>query len=335
MNIYERKFKDRPAIVVESGSFIATFLPQDGGKLVSLKVRGSGKELMVVKKEPNYKVLAYDGDYVSSECRGFDDMFPTIDPVKVKTISGEWIEYPDHGEICRVGFNFEIKEDKAPTVSVTTNKNTYEVGETAQIEVTVNDPENQTVKLNVKFNGASIASKDVANGTHSFTHKFTQSVSQGKFEVEVIDGAHTVTASSVIVVNSKAPTVSVSSIENGKVDDNVMFDVNVENAEGTYEYEVYYSVDGETYELITSGSSALPIFSTEFTAEEESENYKIKVVVKNGIHTVEAYSNVFTIEAEASGGGSAGGMNCNAGIMLIEFMSLITLLTFIIRKTRR
>lgn len=245
------------------------------------------------------------------------------------------VTYDNDNSMFREMEIVEIKEDKAPTVSVTTNKNTYEVGETAQIEVTVNDPENQTVKLNVKFNGASIASKDVANGTHSFTHKFTQSVSQGKFEVEVIDGAHTVTASSVVVVNSKAPTVSVSSIENGKVDDNVMFDVNVENAEGTYEYEVYYSVDGETYELITSGSSALPIFSSEFTALEESENYKIKVVVKNGIHTVEAYSNVFTIEAEASGGGSAGGMNCNAGIMLIEFMSLITLLTFIIRKTRR
>ena len=58
-----------------------------------------------------------------------------------------------------------------------------------------------------------------------------------------------------------------------------MFDVNVENAEGSYEYEVYYSVDGDTFELITSGTSALPLFSSEFTAVEESENYKVNKVI--------------------------------------------------------
>jgi len=110
MNIYENKFKDRPAVVVESGSFIATFLPQDGGKLVSLKVRGSGKELMVVKKEPNYKVLAYDGDYVSSECSGFDDMFPTVDPYKPSEGFYKGIHYPDHGEVCRIAYHAGVSD---------------------------------------------------------------------------------------------------------------------------------------------------------------------------------------------------------------------------------
>ncbi len=45
--MHEINYKDRPAIVVESGSFIATILPQDGGKMASLRVRNTGKELLV------------------------------------------------------------------------------------------------------------------------------------------------------------------------------------------------------------------------------------------------------------------------------------------------
>ena len=41
MKIYESKFKERPAVVFEGDSLIATILPKDGGKLASLKVRDS------------------------------------------------------------------------------------------------------------------------------------------------------------------------------------------------------------------------------------------------------------------------------------------------------
>ena len=78
--IYECSYKERPAIAVESGSLIATFLPEDGGKMASLCVRNKGKELLTVRQDKHYKVLTYDGDYVSLECSGFDDMFPTVDP---------------------------------------------------------------------------------------------------------------------------------------------------------------------------------------------------------------------------------------------------------------
>ena len=101
----ESNFKDRPSIVMESDSFIATFLPQDGGKMASLRVRSSGKELLVVKKEEKYKVLSYDGDYVSSECSGFDDMFPTVDPFTPGEGAYEGVTYPDHGEVCRISYD--------------------------------------------------------------------------------------------------------------------------------------------------------------------------------------------------------------------------------------
>lgn len=100
--MHEVNYKDRPAIVVESGSFIATILPQDGGKMASLRVRNTGKELLVERKQEKYRVLAYDGDFESSECSGFDDMFPTIDPYTPTEGAYKGITYPDHGEICRV-----------------------------------------------------------------------------------------------------------------------------------------------------------------------------------------------------------------------------------------
>lgn len=110
MRIQESKYKDRPAVILESDSFIATFLPQDGSKLVSLRVRASGKELLVNKEGEEYKVLKYTGDYVSSECSGFDDMFPTVDPYTPSEGFYKGIHYPDHGEVCRITYCARISE---------------------------------------------------------------------------------------------------------------------------------------------------------------------------------------------------------------------------------
>ena len=103
--ISESFYKGRPAVIVESGDLVSVFLPQDGGKMASLCVRSNGKELLAVKKDKAYKVLAYDGDYVSAECRGFDDMFPTVDPYTPVEGAYEGITYPDHGETCRIAYD--------------------------------------------------------------------------------------------------------------------------------------------------------------------------------------------------------------------------------------
>lgn len=103
--MYESSYKSRPSVVVESGSLIATFLPQDGGKMASLRVRSSKKELLSVKKGDEYRVLTYDGDYVSAECSGFDDMFPTVDPYTPAEGEYKGITYPDHGEACRIVYD--------------------------------------------------------------------------------------------------------------------------------------------------------------------------------------------------------------------------------------
>ena len=112
MEIVKCLYKGVLAFQLKTKRFVLTVLPTEGGKIASFKKVGNEKEYLLQNPSKEYLAIDMESDYVKGECCGFDDMFPTIDPVKVKTISGEWIEYPDHGEICRVGFNFEIKEDK-------------------------------------------------------------------------------------------------------------------------------------------------------------------------------------------------------------------------------
>ena len=128
--IYQTKYKDREAVAVETACLTLLILPQDGAKLVSLKRKADGKELLVTKPGDTYNVLAYDGSYVDSECSGFDDMFPTVDP---ETVNG--IFYPDHGECCRLPYKVTIAEDQlilkaeSKLFSVTYEKRVYVDGD--------------------------------------------------------------------------------------------------------------------------------------------------------------------------------------------------------------
>ncbi|MBE6598506.1 MAG: hypothetical protein E7638_03575 [Ruminococcaceae bacterium] len=104
--IKETMYKDRPAISVEGGGLTAVFLPEDGGKMASLRT-AAGEELLCGAKGERYLPLTPDGSYVDAECSAFDDMFPAIDPC---TIDGH--DYPDHGEVCRIPHTAENLGDK-------------------------------------------------------------------------------------------------------------------------------------------------------------------------------------------------------------------------------
>ena len=93
-------------MAVTTQKLTAVFLPEDGAKLVSLK-RADGKELLVTKPGQKYGVLTADGSYVDSECSGFDDMFPTVDPDRPDTA---YPAYPDHGECCRLCYTAELTQ---------------------------------------------------------------------------------------------------------------------------------------------------------------------------------------------------------------------------------
>ncbi|MBR2616689.1 MAG: hypothetical protein IKC56_00430, partial [Clostridia bacterium] len=97
-------YKNRPAVTVEGRTLRAVFLPENGGKLASLVAINSGKEYMLTYPGDTYQTLTYEGDYVASKCNAFDDMCPTIDPYTPTEGAYQGLEYPDHGEACRIPY---------------------------------------------------------------------------------------------------------------------------------------------------------------------------------------------------------------------------------------
>ncbi len=95
-------YKGRPAYRVVTAALEAVFLPEDGGKLVSVTSRRDGFEFLCRNPAPDYAHLAYDGSYIASECASWDDMFPTIDPYTPAAGEYAGVTYPDHGEVCRL-----------------------------------------------------------------------------------------------------------------------------------------------------------------------------------------------------------------------------------------
>ncbi len=107
--IQKDTYKGRPAYRVVTSALEAVFLPEDGGKLVSIIANQDGFEFLCQNPAPDYTRLAYDGSYVASECASWDDMFPTIDPYTPTEGEYAGVTYPDHGEVCRLPM--EVSQD--------------------------------------------------------------------------------------------------------------------------------------------------------------------------------------------------------------------------------
>lgn len=104
--IQKTTYKDRPAYQVTGERLTAVFLPEDGGKMASLK--NGDRELLAQAPGEHYLRLLPDGEYVPSECSGFDDMFPTIDPYAPSNGMYRGKTYPDHGEVCRYPMDVKV-----------------------------------------------------------------------------------------------------------------------------------------------------------------------------------------------------------------------------------
>ncbi len=105
-------YKDIPALLLTTKTLRAVVVPQQGGKLVSFQGLNSNKEYLLQNRSEKFLPMGLQDSFVERECAGFDDMFPTIDPVTVTCADGTTLFYPDHGEICRLPFNAETNENK-------------------------------------------------------------------------------------------------------------------------------------------------------------------------------------------------------------------------------
>ena len=112
MIIRESLYKDVFAIELETSRYVAKIIPSEGAKIASFKEKQTGKEYLLQNKGEKYNTLGLEKDYEKAECSGFDDMFPTIDKITFVDAKGREIVHPDHGEVCRVDFEYKIFEDR-------------------------------------------------------------------------------------------------------------------------------------------------------------------------------------------------------------------------------
>ncbi len=101
MQIQPTTYKDLPALRLTTSALEAVLLPGQGGKIASLREKGGEFEYLWQRPGAVYRPLGVDTDYVDAECSGYDDMFPTIDPWKAVSDSGDLLVYLDHGEVSR------------------------------------------------------------------------------------------------------------------------------------------------------------------------------------------------------------------------------------------
>jgi hypothetical protein len=111
-SISETRYKDQPAVTIESDVIAAQFLPSIGAKMSSLVHKPLSLELMVQRPNAEYLLQLYDGDYVAGECSGFDDMFPTIDVCHYEDYPWQGTRLPDHGEVWSIPWDLDIDEDR-------------------------------------------------------------------------------------------------------------------------------------------------------------------------------------------------------------------------------
>ena len=101
--LHPSRYKDQPAITLESETLAAQFLPGVGAKMCSLIYKPAGTELLLQRPNEAYRLAPYDGDYVAQgECSGFDEMFPSIDRCFYEGYPWRGTPIPDHGEVWSI-----------------------------------------------------------------------------------------------------------------------------------------------------------------------------------------------------------------------------------------
>ncbi len=103
------RYKNKNSIVLDNGSIRAEFLPDPGGKLVSLINLNSGFEFLVQRPNDIYRDQPFDGSYVEGECSGFDDMFPTIDECMCNQLPWNGVKMADHGEVWSLPWEYRLE----------------------------------------------------------------------------------------------------------------------------------------------------------------------------------------------------------------------------------
>ena len=125
-NVRRSTYRDVLALELDTGKFRIKFLPENGGRLISL-IDERGREWMASESGDHYRELSLDSSYVDADVCGMDDMFPTIDP-EIAPVEGgcrKGVLYNDHGEIARSCYDQWSIEDGMIRMGFTSTRLLY------------------------------------------------------------------------------------------------------------------------------------------------------------------------------------------------------------------
>lgn len=105
------RYKDQPAVKLETDQLQALVLPQRGANLASLVYKPTNAQVIFQRPGDVFRVQPYGGVYTQAENAGMDDMFPTIDASFC--IDEPWKGTPlvDHGEVWSLPWHAEQDAD--------------------------------------------------------------------------------------------------------------------------------------------------------------------------------------------------------------------------------
>lgn len=127
-------YKNKASIVLENDLVRAEFIPDPGGKMVSLKNVETGFEFLVQRSGSVYKEQPFGGSYVDSECSGFDEMFPTIDECDYPDDPWKGTRLADHGEVWALPWDVLSHDDSSLALSVHGVRFPYRIEKTICLE---------------------------------------------------------------------------------------------------------------------------------------------------------------------------------------------------------
>lgn len=104
-------YKNKNSLVLENDHIRAEFIPDPGGKMVSLIGKKTGYEFLVQRTGEHYRDQPFDGSYVDGECSGYDDMFPTIDVCTYENDPWKGVKMADHGEVWSLPWEYEVNRE--------------------------------------------------------------------------------------------------------------------------------------------------------------------------------------------------------------------------------
>lgn len=101
---------------LQSPSFALSVIPEFGGKIASLRDRGSGREWLWCNPVLPPREPVYGENYIEGlDSGGWDEIFPTVGPCEVRGLG----KLPDHGELVGLPWTLEQHSKDELRLSVT------------------------------------------------------------------------------------------------------------------------------------------------------------------------------------------------------------------------